>query len=301
MAHQHAVVLQAEVELLTGDRRAFREEEVRLALQHMEAELLQRRPRPCTIRTDLRTVCFEVRRIPERLHRTLHRDAVHVVRVVRVPERLHVLNQRRIADREADPCARHTAGLREGLRHEQILIFLRERHRTDRLVREIHISLIDHHDVVCIRLTEPCDRVERNRNPGRCIRVRDHDILPDACMTPVRRRRPEIIRELDREVRPQRLQLGRHLIQLRDHLIEAVSDVRKREAVLAEGHERVVQALIRAVADEYIRHIHLKAFAELGLQRLQLRVRVEPEVHRLGSIDRRDHPRCRRKRRLVRV
>ena len=120
-------------------------------------------------------------------------------------------------------------------------------------------------------------------------------------MTPVRRLRPEIIREVDREICPQRLHLRRHLIQLRDHLIEAVGDVRKREAVLAEGHERVVQALIRAVANEYIRHVHLKAFAELRLQRLQLRVRVEPEVHRLGGIDRRDHPRRRRKRRLVRV
>ena len=262
----------------------------------MEAELLELRPGPCTIRADLRAVRLEVRRIPERLHRTLHRDAVHVVRVVRVPERLHVLNQRRIADREADPCARHTAGLREGLRHEKILIFLREGYRTDRLVREIHISLIDHHDVVRIRLTEPCDRVERNRNPGRRIRIRDHDVLPDACIAPVRRRRSEIIREIDRKICSQRLHLGRHLIELRDDLVKAVGDVRKREAVLAEGHERVVQALIRAVADKYIRHIHLKAFAELCLQRLQLRVRVEPEVHRLGSIDRRDHPRCRRKR-----
>ena len=267
----------------------------------MEAELLQLRPRPRPICTDLRTVRLEVRRVPQRLHRALHRDAVHVVRVVRVSERLHILNQRRIADREADPRARHTAGLREGLRHEQVLILLRERHRTDRLVREIHIGFVDHHDVVCIGLAEPRDRVERNRNSGRRIRIRDHDVLPDAGMTPVRRLRPEIIRELDREIRPQRLHLGRHLIQLRDHLIEAVGDVRKREAVLAEGHKRVVQALIRAVANEYIRHVHLKAFAELSLQRLQLRIRVEPEVHRLGSIDRRDHPRRRRKRRLVRV
>ena len=149
------------------------EQEVRPGRRYLKSQLFEFLPGPLAGFNDPAAVLHVVLVVLHARRPGGHGHAVNVVGVCGILDRVQVPDQLRIADAEAQPGARHGAGLGEGLGHQQVVVFPDQRHAAFRA--EIHIGLVHHHHVVGILLQDLHNLFPRQGYGRRRVRVGDED------------------------------------------------------------------------------------------------------------------------------
>ena len=111
--------------------------------------------------------------------------------------------------------------------------------------------------------------------------------------------RIQIILLADGEILRQGHHFRPDMVQGRNHVIEAVGDIRKPDSVLSPGHKAEIDGFIGTVAHIYILRRYVIALRQGLLQGPEGRVRVKPEKFGLFPVYRLNHGRRRRKGRLI--
>ena len=218
-----------------------------------------------------------------------HTDSVHIVRIGGVLDGFQVINQGLIPDgvTHAGSCQR--PGFGKCLRHHQIRVFLCQ--RNGGLSAEIHIGLIDEHHMAFVGCADLFNLRKRNNLSRGRVGIGDNHHAS----------RIQIILLADGKILRQGYHFRPDMVQGRNHVIEAVGDIRKPDSVLTPGHKAEIDGFIGTVAHIYILRRYVIALRQGLLQRPESRVRIQPQHLRLFCIHRLNHGRRRRKRRFIRI
>ena len=272
MADEDSAALQFKVKRLPVDFTGSREQKVRFRVRHGKAERFKLPLCVFARLHDFAAVLHVIIVVEKRRRPRRHRHTVDIVGICRILDRAKVGNQRRTADAEAEPCARHTAGFGKGLRYQKIVIFVNERHNA--LRTEIDIGLVDDDHMIGIRRNDFFDFRNRKCQSCRRVRIGNHDVFADA----------DIIGNADRKIRHQRNRLIRNIGKRCKNRIKAVGDIRKHNGMLriAERHESKVQNLIGPIGHQNLRCGHaVKARRRLGKRRtFRVGIQLQPFTFR---------------------
>ena len=145
---------------------------------------------------------------------------------------------------------------------------MNQRHRA--LPAEIHIGLVNHHDIIRVRRHDPLNISQGNGQSGGSIGIGNENGLVNA----------RVILHMDGKILSQRNGLIGHSVQIRKDGVEAIGNVREHGGVLfvAEGHEGEIQNLVAAVGEKNFVLSNAEQLTGRPHQLPALRVGIELEI-----------------------
>ena len=287
MADQDAVLLQLPVQLSAVLFRMHGKYEIRLRIDNLKAQLPERfRGIGPVLHDDIAVLPVVIPGLHCR-DSCRHADPVHVVGVGGILDGFLVINQGLIPDGVAHAGSCQGPGFGKCLRHHQVRIFLCQ--RNSRFPAEIHIGFVDEHHVIRVGCADFFNIRKRYDLSRRRVGIGDNHHAS----------RIQIILLADGEILRQGHHFRPDMVQGRNHVIEAVGDIRKPDSVLSPGHKAEIDGFIGTVAHIYILRRYVIALRQGLLQRPESRVRIQPQHLRFFCIHRLNHGRRRRKGRLI--
>ena len=268
MAHQDAPLAQSGGQRGRVVLRMAHEQEVGGGRQHLEAEAGQFAGQPFAAGHHPAPGLVEPLAVAHRGGGAHQRQPVQRIGVETVLHPAQAFDQRRLADREADPQAGQRARLRQRLRHQHIRVGVDQRDR--RLAAEIDVGFIDHHRRIRQRRGQACDVGQRQQAAGGCVRIGEDDRAGLAL---------DVVIDTDGKPVVQRHAFEGDAVQPAIDRVEAVGDVREqqRPPVFQQADEGVGQYLVRTVADEHPVGRNAEMVGHRFAQHQPGRVRIELE------------------------
>ena len=158
---------------------------------------------------------FQISTVRNRSNTSCNRGLIHGIRIKGEFAVIQYPNQSRVGNGKSNPHSCHRTGLREGMYHNQIIVFVNQRQY--RCSTEVNICFINDDNAVWIVLNDVLNICNRQSNARWCIRIREYNAAI-FCIIIFFHQFKAVI---------QRLFFIRNLEQFRPYRIESICDIRK--------------------------------------------------------------------------